>query len=219
MTKDENLFEKEVNQFWREKYGEIKSELNFRKGRKPKRKYEYQWSKNRKKIRTLYIGAVKKRAKKQHLKPLIVHKSKKYKIDFHRGRRWGRDIYKQCDYWLNQKANRLYKNHAKLYLNNKPHIYLFWKGHRCVYIGRTLRYDISGGGGKWDLRNWREANRLQIYFINTIRNLPKAECLAKDIFDPYQNRIKPSQPRYTSKCPIHEDLRHIDHKLKYLSKM
>ena len=41
MTKDENLFEKEVNRFLREKYGEIKSELNFRKGRKPKRKYEY----------------------------------------------------------------------------------------------------------------------------------------------------------------------------------
>lgn len=216
-SKKEREYNSKLGEFWQKKQSEINSELVFRRGRKPKHVYMKEWGEKIEELEEVYRQSVKERAREQ-LNRLVVYKTRRYPITFWRKRRWGKRLYNTIDSWLRKKQTRVYNSKPELI--GKPHVYIFWNGKKCVYVGRTkTAKNIKGGGGKWRLQNWREAKRLEIRFIRNKRNLPKAECLAKDIYEPYLNKISVSMPRYSSPCPVQEDIAHLDRGFKKLAKI
>jgi hypothetical protein len=95
-----------------------------------------------------------------------------------------------------------------------PIVYGFWKGRRCLYIGK---------GGSWRrLKSYEksayllQATRVKVFCITTKSNLSKAECLATHLFDPRDKKMKPAKVKWGKKCPIcreHDFVRHQVHNL------
>ncbi len=90
-----------------------------------------------------------------------------------------------------------------------PIVYGFWKGRRCLYIGK---------GGSWRrLKSYEksayllQATRIKAFCITTKSQVPKAECLATHLFDPRDKKMKPAKVKWGKKCPIcrkHDGVRH-----------
>lgn len=80
-----------------------------------------------------------------------------------------------------------------------PIVYAFWKGKRCLYVGkgkkpvRLLFHRKSYG---------READSVVVYFVRARTFLPKAECLATHLFKPRDLAARPSREAWGKKCPI-----------------
>lgn len=81
-----------------------------------------------------------------------------------------------------------------------PIIYSFWKGSRCLYVGK--------GMSPKRLTNYEksiymaQADRVQVFCVTTQSNLGKAECLATHLFVPRDNRIKASRQKWGKACPV-----------------
>jgi len=89
-----------------------------------------------------------------------------------------------------------------------PIVYGFWKGNRCLYIGK---------GGSWRrLKSYEksayllQATRIKAFCIKTKSQLAKAECLATHLFNPRDKKMKPAKVKWGKKCPIcrkHDEVR------------
>jgi hypothetical protein len=96
-----------------------------------------------------------------------------------------------------ESFKRWYKKH----IHGQNCVYVFWSGRKCKYVGRTL----SGKGrpSSWFDKYWfGGVTRIDIYPVKNPTIVPKAECLAIDLFEPRRNEISPARPKYAKQCPI-----------------
>lgn len=81
-----------------------------------------------------------------------------------------------------------------------PIIYSFWRGKRCLYVGK---------GNSWRrLGAYRrsiylvQATTVRVRGITSPSHLAKAECLSVHLFNPRDNSVKASKPKYAKVCPV-----------------
>ena len=98
-----------------------------------------------------------------------------------------------------------------------PIVYGFWRGRRCLYIGK---------GGSWRrLKSYEksayllQATRIKAFCITTQSNLPKAECLATHLFDPRDKKMKPAKVKWGKKCPVCREHDFVQHQVQNLFKL
>jgi hypothetical protein len=89
-----------------------------------------------------------------------------------------------------------------------PIIYSFWKGRKCLYVGK--------GKSHRRLRGYRNshyliaADSVRVWQVRSRNKLPGAECLAVHLFNPTKNTNKPARVKWGRKCPIcrrHDELK------------
>ncbi len=108
------------------------------------------------------------------------------------------------------------KNFSRWYTKNirgRNCVYVFWSGRKCEYVGRTINgkgRPISSFGQSW----FRTVTRLDIYKVPSPTLVPRAECLAIDLFNPRQNEYSASHPKYAKRCPICTGEKKIKRELK-----
>jgi len=98
-----------------------------------------------------------------------------------------------------------------------PIIYCFWKGNRCLYVGK---------GATWKrLKNYEksayllQATCIEVFLVKSKSQLGKAECLATHLFEPRDKKIKPARSKWGKACPICQKHDAIRGELKALFKM
>lgn len=81
-----------------------------------------------------------------------------------------------------------------------PIIYCFWKGDKCLYVGK---------GATWKrLKNYEksayllQATCIEVFLVKSKSQLGKAECLATHLFEPRDKKIKPARSKWGKACPI-----------------
>ena len=81
-----------------------------------------------------------------------------------------------------------------------PIIYCFWKGKKCLYVGR---------GATWRrLKSYEksayllQANCVEVFLVKNKSQLGKAECLATHLFEPRDEKMKPAKAKWGKACPI-----------------
>jgi hypothetical protein len=98
-----------------------------------------------------------------------------------------------------------------------PIVYGFWKGKRCLYIGK--------GGTQGRLYSYMksvyllEADTVEVYRLYNKSQLPKVECLATHLFAPRDHKVKPSKAKWGKLCPVCEVHDTIRAELRQLFKM
>lgn len=98
-------------------------------------------------------------------------------------------------------------------LESPYHVYVFWKGDTCTYVGQSKR-GHWGGGGKWERSVWRNSDYIQVFATARRRDLDKFECLAMDRFRPLHNLRRAPDRRHHTKCPVHEILWYLEGELR-----
>ena len=86
-------------------------------------------------------------------------------------------------------------------VRSKNCVYVFWSNRKCVYVGRTLR-GKGRPSGSFEKYWFSWVTRIDVYSVASPSVVPKAECLAIDLFDPSQNINSSSKPKYSKRCPI-----------------
>jgi chorismate mutase len=128
------------------------------------------------------------------------------------------DKKKQWQCTRNKGWNRTDKrdHFDKWFTKNIPYkncIYVFWKGRRAEYVGRTLK-------GKGRPQNhfsefwFNGTTRIDIYSTSQASQTPKLECLAIHRFEPIQNGQRASIPKWAKKCPVCKIHKMIEAELK-----
>jgi hypothetical protein len=89
-----------------------------------------------------------------------------------------------------------------------PVIYSFWKGSRCLYVGKGKSYRrLSAYKGHHYLT---VADSLKVWQVRSKNKVPSAECLAVHLFRPRFNENKPAKVKWGKKCPVcrsHDELK------------
>lgn len=89
-----------------------------------------------------------------------------------------------------------------------PIIYSFWKGSRCLYVGKGKSYRrLSAYKGHHYLT---VADSLKVWRVKSKNKVPSAECLAVHLFRPRFNENKPAKVKWGKKCPVcrsHDELK------------
>jgi hypothetical protein len=98
-----------------------------------------------------------------------------------------------------------------------PIIYSFWRGKRCLYVGK---------GGSWRrLRAYRrdillqQATSLRVRMVAGKSHVAMAECMSIHMHDPKHNINQSSKPKYSKRCPICKTNREIRDELRALFRM
>ncbi|HAH20593.1 MAG: hypothetical protein A2Y00_02005 [Omnitrophica WOR_2 bacterium GWF2_43_52] len=89
----------------------------------------------------------------------------------------------------------------KEFPNQDELVYVFWNKDKCLYVGRT------GNGGSrpsshFNRKDIPKITRIDIYPAKSKVYTPKLECLAVHHFEPRANAYKPSEKKWTKKCPL-----------------
>jgi len=80
-------------------------------------------------------------------------------------------------------------------------IYVFWKGRRCLYVGKT-RHGQGRPSAHFDRIWFSGVTRIDVYAVKGKRSLPSMECLAIHRFQPSKNKNKAQSAKWTKKCPL-----------------
>lgn len=87
---------------------------------------------------------------------------------------------------------------------SKNCIYIFQDSRgKCVYVGRT----IVGGSrpaGHFEKYWFSKVRRIDVYSVKSYSQVPKIECLAIHLFEPQENKISATNPKWTKNCPLCE---------------
>jgi len=81
-----------------------------------------------------------------------------------------------------------------------PIIYTFWKGDRCLYVGKGQRpsrlyhYERSA--------YLLEADCVMVLGIKSKSYLGRAECLATHLYSPRDQKVKPARVLWGKECPV-----------------
>jgi hypothetical protein len=94
-------------------------------------------------------------------------------------------------------------------------IYIFWSGRRCVYVGKTIR-GKGRPAGHFEKIWFPCVTRIDIYPVRRRSQVPMAECLAIDMFDPRENRNRAAKVRYSKRCPVCAAVKDIERELRSL---
>jgi hypothetical protein len=152
-----------------------------------------------KQLKSLATDCLARDLAKREFKATI-DKKKQWQCTQNKG--WNRkDKRKNFDAWFDK--NIPYKNC----------IYIFWKGRKAEYVGRTLK-------GKGRPQNhfskfwFNGTSRIDIYSTSQASQTPKLECLAIHRFKPRQNGTKASIPKWAKKCPVCKTHKLVETELK-----
>ena len=98
-----------------------------------------------------------------------------------------------------------------------PIVYVFWKGKRCLYVGK---------GETWKrLRSYEksayivQSTCIEVFLVPSKSQLGKAECLATHLFEPRDKKVKPAKAKWGKECPICQKHDVIRDELNTLFKM
>ena len=120
--------------------------------------------------------------------------------------------------WGVRKKKSTFKKWYEANVDSPNCVYSFWNGRKCLYLGRTL-----GGKGRpsshFEKAWFSKATRIDIWAIRDKRKVPMVECIATHRFDPTYSHIKPSNRKWTSKCPICEVHRNIRDELRQIFRL
>jgi hypothetical protein len=96
----------------------------------------------------------------------------------------------------------------------KRYVYIFWgKGNHCLYIGRSGKQN-QRPSNHFHTDWFSKTVRIEIFTTNSYKDLPKLECLGHHYFKPTYNKIKPSESKWTSSCPLCDMHKSIETELK-----
>ena len=81
-----------------------------------------------------------------------------------------------------------------------PIVYSFWKGSRCLYVGKGRSYKrLRGYRGSIYLM---VADSLKAWRVKSRNKLASAECLAVHLFNPSRNENHPAKVKWGKRCPV-----------------
>src|SRR5690606_2727311 len=89
-----------------------------------------------------------------------------------------------------------------------PIVNAFWRGRRCLYVGKGLRPTRLISHRK---SYGREADSVEVFCVRSRSYLPKAECLATHLFEPRDLAVRPARAAWGEKWPVcvrHDQVRH-----------
>lgn len=98
-----------------------------------------------------------------------------------------------------------------------PIIYSFWRGNRCLYVGKGKSWRRLGAYQKSIYL--RDASTLRVKMVRSLSYLPKAECLCTHLYEPRDNRVKAASKTYSKKCPICRATKQIREEIRDLFRM
>ena len=81
-----------------------------------------------------------------------------------------------------------------------PIVYAFWRGTRCLYVGKGESWRRLRGYAKHMYLT--QTTRIEVFCVRGMSNLGKAECLTKHLFNPRDNKNKPARAKWGKDCPI-----------------
>lgn len=100
-----------------------------------------------------------------------------------------------------------------------PIVYAFWKGKKCLYVGKGDSWKRLAGYAKGKSAYLLQATCVEVFCVKGKSHLPKAECLATHLFEPQDQKVKPANKKWGKKCPICRKRDHIRDDLQALFKM
>lgn len=83
---------------------------------------------------------------------------------------------------------------------DEPIIYSFWKGKRCLYVGKGKSYRRLNAYKH--SHYLMAANCIEVWPVMSENKLPSSECLAVHLFKPSDNENKPAKVKWGKRCPI-----------------
>lgn len=98
-----------------------------------------------------------------------------------------------------------------------PIVYSFWRGDRCLYVGKGKSWRRLGAYDKSIYM--REATSLRLKTVRSPSVLPKVECLCTHLFAPRDNRVKAAAKSYSKKCPVCKATTQIRDEIRDLFRM
>lgn len=119
----------------------------------------------------------------------------------------GRKLHRICGRGLDGRGKDLVAFAGGL---RGPIIYAFWRGSRCLYVGKGRKPSRLAGYQRHAFQV--KADCVEVFSIPTKSQLPKAECLATHLFEPRHNRVKPARVKWGKRCPVcrrHDEVKHI----------
>lgn len=100
---------------------------------------------------------------------------------------------------ITDRFNRLYRWAEQKF--DGPIVYAFWRGKRCLYVGKGKSYRRIKHYEK-SVYLWH-ARALEVWQIKSRSQLPRAECLAIHLFRPRDNKQKKAaKVKWGKACPI-----------------
>lgn len=81
-----------------------------------------------------------------------------------------------------------------------PIIYSFWRGTKCLYVGKGLTWKRLRSYDK--SAYLQSANCIKVFLVTNKSQLGKAECLATHLFEPRDQKVKPAKEKWGKECPI-----------------
>jgi len=109
--------------------------------------------------------------------------------------------------WSRTQKRKHFDQWFQKYIPFKNCIYIFWKGRKAIYVGRTIKG--KGRPQSHFSKFWFNGiTRIDIFSTSQASQVPKLECLAIHNFEPQQNGQKASIPKWAKKCPVCE-VRHL----------
>jgi hypothetical protein len=94
-------------------------------------------------------------------------------------------------------------------------VYVFWARHgKCLYVGRTLNHRASRPTNHFGKDWFREAKRIDVYKFDRKRDVPRFECLLTHKLQPWHQGMKPSEKKWSSKCPVCEAGKRVRREVK-----
>jgi hypothetical protein len=109
------------------------------------------------------------------------------------------------------------KHHFKVWFTrNIPYkncIYVFWKGRKAEYVGRTLK-GKNRPQCHFDKIWFHGTTRIDIYSTSQASQIPKLECLAIHRFQPKQNGQRAAVQKWAKRCPVCKIHKQIESELR-----
>jgi len=96
---------------------------------------------------------------------------------------------------------RIFKAWFDEHIPYRSCIYAFWKGRKCVYVGRT-REGVGRPSSHFNIHWFNGITRIDIYALRGRRSLPALECLAIHRFQPKENENRAQKAKWTKRCPL-----------------
>jgi hypothetical protein len=113
---------------------------------------------------------------------------------------------------------RTFKAWYDQHITTKNCVYVFWKGKRCLYVGRTL--NGKGRPSSHFEKHWfSQATRIDVYAFDRKRSVPRFECMLTHRHAPSYSRMKPASKKFYTRCPVCEMRQHIRNEVKSLFRL
>jgi hypothetical protein len=100
---------------------------------------------------------------------------------------------------IQDRFDRIYRWARRV--SNGPIVYAFWRGKKCLYVGKGKSYRR--------LKHYEKsiylihADCVEVWEVGSKARLPRAECLAIHLFSPRDNKQKKAaKVKWGKNCPI-----------------